>query len=281
MKDWVVGALVAQWATDQIQDKTATVQMGDRGISYRQLPDGSFVAPPGVTTQLSKNANGTYKLTERFGSVLAFNAYNRTLTLSYTGGKLSQVADNQGRSVTYSYTGNDLTGFHDAENKAWQYGYNTGHQILTVTDPVNTVIVNNVYDDHNRVIQQTAPRQTGSALYKLRYTGLSSAEQDPSGHRTTYYYDDNGRTIAVENALGQTSKVKYDGQGHVIQSTDPLGNTSQTSYDANQNPTQSLNAQNQATSFSYDAQLRLTQVTDALNHSAQLDYDAKHHPIAA
>ena len=107
-------------------------------MSYRQLPDGSFVAPPGVTTQLIKNANGTYKLSERFGTVLAFDAnnriqsltdidgnalsftytggvltqvkdaYNRTLTFSYTAGKLTQVADNQGRNVTYSYTGESL-----------------------------------------------------------------------------------------------------------------------------------------------------------------------------
>ncbi|ANE58082.1 hypothetical protein AYM39_22680 (plasmid) [Methylomonas sp. DH-1] len=312
LKEWTVGALVAQWATDQLQDKAVSVQLGDRALSYRQLPDGSFVAPPGVTTQLIKNANGTYKLSERFGTVLAFDAnrriqsltdidgnalsftytgdlltqvkdaYNRTLTLSYTAGKLTQVADNQGRAVTYSYTGNDLTQFRDPENKLWQYGYDAQHQILTVTDPVNQVIVSNVYDDHHRVTQQTAPRETGNALYTLHYTGLSSAEQDPAGHRTTYYYDDqSGRTVAVENALGQIAKTQYDGQGHVIQTTDALGHATQISYDANHNPTQSLNALNQATSFGYDAQLRLTQVSDALNHASQIDYDAEHHPIAA
>jgi hypothetical protein len=51
-------------------------------LSYRQLPDGSFVSPPGVTTQLVKNANGTYKLAERFGSVLAFDANNRIQSLT-------------------------------------------------------------------------------------------------------------------------------------------------------------------------------------------------------
>jgi RHS repeat-associated protein len=311
LKDWVVGALVAQWAIDQLQDQAVSVQLGDRALSYRQLPDGSFVAPPGVTTQLVNNANGTYKLSERFGTVLAFDAnnriqsltdidgnalsftytsdlltqikdaYNRTLTFSYTAGKLTQVADNQGRAVTYSYTGNDLTGFHDAENKGWQYGYDTQHQILTVTDPVNAVIVSNAYDDHNRVTQQTAPRETGNALYKLHYTGLSSAEQDPAGHRTTYYYDETGRTIAVENALGQIAKTAYDGQGHVVQTSDPLGHVTQISYDAHHNPTQHLNALNQTTSFSYDSQQRLTQVSDALSHVSQIDYDIEHHPVAA
>ncbi|NOS73214.1 MAG: hypothetical protein HOP36_01470 [Methyloglobulus sp.] len=312
LQEWTVGSLVAQWATEQLQDSAVSVQLSDRALSYRQLPDGSYVAPPGVTTQLIKNANGTYQLTERFGTQLVFNtanqiqsltdidgnalsftytsgkltqikdAYNRTLTLTYTGAKLTQVADNQGRSVSYGYTGDDLTSYHDAENKLWQYGYDTQHQILTVTDPVNVAIVNNVYDDHNRVTQQTAPRDNNtSALYKLHYTGLSSAEEDPLGHRTTYYYDVSGRTVAVENALGQLTKTEYDGQGHMIKSTDPLSHSTQVSYDGNQNPSQNLNALNQATTFSYDAQLRLTQVTDALTHSAQIDYDAKHHPIAA
>ncbi len=165
LQAWTVGALTAQWASDQLLNKTLSVQLGDRSLSYTQSPDGSFVPPPGVTTQLSKTANGTYQLKERFGTVLAFDAsnriqsltdidgnalsftytgnlltqikdaYNRTLTLSYTSGKLTQVADNQGRSVSYVYTGNDLTGYHDPENKIWQYGYDSTHQILTVTDP--------------------------------------------------------------------------------------------------------------------------------------------------
>ncbi|WP_347258184.1 RHS repeat-associated core domain-containing protein [Methylocaldum sp.] len=312
LQAWTVGALVAQWATDQLLDTSVSVRLGDRSLSYRQLPDGSYVAPPGVTTQLVQLADGTFELRERFGTVLAFDAqnriqrltdvdgntlsftydgndrltqvkdaYNRTLTLTYTNGRLTQVADNQGRSVSYSYTGDDLTQFRDAENQLWQYGYDANHQIVTVTDPVNSVIVSNVYDDHHRVIQQTSPRQTGSALYRFHYTGRSSAEEDPEGHRTTYTYDDTGRTIAVENALGQIVRTRYDGQGHVVQQTDPLGQVTQHGYDGQHNRVQSVNALNQATGFTYDAQQRLIRVTDALGHAAEIDYDAEHHPIAA
>ncbi|ANE58013.1 RHS repeat protein [Methylomonas sp. DH-1] len=294
LKDWVVGALVAQWATDQLQDKSIAIQLGDRVLSYRQLPDGSFVAPPGVTTQLIKNANGTYKLSERFGTVLAFDAnrriqsltdidgnalsftytgdlltqvkdaYNRTLTLSYTAGKLTQVADNQGRAVTYSYTGNDLTQFRDPENKLWQYGYDASHQILTVTDPVNAVIVSNAYDDRNRVTQQTAPRDNNTTgLYQLHYTGLSSAEQDPAGQRTTYYYDTAGRTVAVENALGQIAKTAYDRLNRLTQ-TDHLADTSQDtfSYDGFGDLIQTQNGDVTYT-YAYDAKHRLKSKTDS------------------
>jgi RHS repeat-associated protein len=311
LKAWTVGALVAKWATDQLQDQAMTARLGDRALTYRQLPDGSYVAPPGVTTRLVQKTDGTYELRERFGGVWAFDAqnrlqrltdvdgnaltftytgdlltqvqdaYNRTLSLTYTSGQLTQVADNQGRAVSYGYTGADLTSFRDAENKLWQYAYDGLHRITAVTDPLNVAIVSNTYDGHGRVTQQTAPRQTGSALYKLHYTGVSSAEEDPQGHRTTYHYDGDGRTVAVENALGQTTKTAYDGQGHVIQQTDPLGHLTAHAYDGNHNRTQTQNALSQTTGFNYDSQFRLIRITDPLTHTAEIDYDAEHHPVAA
>jgi len=313
LQAWIVSALIAQWATDQLQDKAVSVQLGDRSLTWRQCPDGSFVPPPGVTTQLVKNANGTFKLTERFGTVLAFDgqnraqsltdvdgntlgfsydgndrlaqvkdAYNRTLTLSYTNGKLAQVADNQGRSVSYAYTGSDLTGYRDPANQLWQYGYDGLHQILGVTDPLNVALVANTYDGHGRVVRQAAPRKVGTALSKLHYAaGVLAADEDPQGHRTTYTYDDSGRTVSVENALGHISKASYDGQGHATAAADPLGHATQYGYDGNHNLIQILDAQGRATGLSYDGQQRLIRTTDALGHSAEIDYDARHHPVRA
>jgi len=278
LKAWVTSALIAQWATDQLLDKAISIKLGDRVLTYRQQPDGSFTPPPGITTHLIKQANGTYQLQERFGTVLSFNAantiqslmdidgnslsftytgdkltqvkdtYNRTLTLGYNASnQLDSVSDNQGRSVSYTYNANgDLTHYHDAENKPWLYGYDSQHQIKTVTDPVNVVIVDNIYDEKGRVIQQTAPRDNSTtALYKLHYTGLSASEEDPLGHRLTYHYDFTGRTIKTENALGHNSKVSYDGQGHIIQQTDPKGNAASQQYDKDNNLKISNNALNQ------------------------------------
>ncbi|MDP2394578.1 MAG: DUF6531 domain-containing protein [Methylococcaceae bacterium] len=107
LQEWTVGALVAQWATEQLQDNAVSIQLGDRALSYRHNPDGSFVAPPGVTTQLSKNANGTYKLTERFGSVLAFNANNR----------IQSLTDIDGNALSFTYTNNLLSQVKDAYNR--------------------------------------------------------------------------------------------------------------------------------------------------------------------
>ncbi|MDP2392409.1 MAG: hypothetical protein Q8Q45_04035 [Methylococcaceae bacterium] len=70
-------------------------------------------------TWLIKNANGTYQLKERFGTVLAFNANNHiqsltdidgnALSFTYTGSLLSQVKDAYNRTLTLNYTGGKLT----------------------------------------------------------------------------------------------------------------------------------------------------------------------------
>ncbi len=310
LQAWTVGALVADWATDQLLGSSVSVHLGDQALSYRQLPDGSYAPPPGVTTELVKLGGGTYELRERFGTVIAFNSdnkiatltdidgnsltftysgdrltqvkdtYNRSLTLNYTGNQLTGVNDANGRSVTYTQTGEDLTGVTGLESANWSYTYDASHRIETVINPETVTIVDNTYDASGKVIEQRAPRETGITTYKMHYTGLTSAEEDPLGNRVTYHYDFTGRTVAVEDALGNRSNAAYDGQGQTTQLTDARGNTTIHGYDGFNNRTQATNALTQVTDFSYDAQHRLERVTDALSHNAEIDYDAKHRPIA-
>ena len=311
LQAWTAGALVANWATNQLLSNAVSVHIGDQALTFRQLPDGSYAPPPGVTTTLVKLGDGTYELRERFGTIIAFNSnnkiasltdidgnnltftynaggkltqvkdtYNRSLTLNYTDNQLTSVYDGNGRSVSYTQTGEDLTGATGLENASWSYTYDALHRIETITNPEAVTIVNNTYDTNDRVIEQLAPRETGMALYKMHYTGLTSAEEDPLGNRITYHYDFTGRTVAVEDALGNRSSAAYDGQGQTTQQSDARGNSTSHNYDGFNNRTQTINALSQATSFSYDAQHRLERVTDALTHTAEIDYDAKHRPIA-
>ncbi|MDO9163648.1 MAG: hypothetical protein Q8N35_15410 [Methylococcaceae bacterium] len=34
LQEWTVGALVAQWATEQLQDNAVSIQLGDRALSF-------------------------------------------------------------------------------------------------------------------------------------------------------------------------------------------------------------------------------------------------------
>ncbi len=308
---WATGALIADWATDQLLNKSVTIHLGSQALTYRALPDGSFARPAGVSADLVKLGDGTFELRERFGSVLKFNtnnkirsltdidgnaltftyssgllsqvtdAYGRTLDFAYSGGQLASVNDSAARTVSYSYIGDNLIGVNGLEAANWQYSYDTSNRMLTVVNPMGTTIVNNSYDDFDRVTQQIAPRQTGTALYKLHYTGLSSSEEAPGGARVTYYYDYNKRTIVVENALGHRNAAVYDGQGHGVSFTDAKGHQSTLVYDANHNLVESHDPLNQVSSFVYDAQHRLIRATDPLLNSSETDFDAEHHPVTS
>ncbi|MBQ0720856.1 MAG: hypothetical protein KBT88_08465 [Gammaproteobacteria bacterium] len=311
LENWAVAALIADWATDQLLNKSVTLHLGSQALTFKELPDGRFVSPAGISAELLRLGDNTFELRQRFGTVLSFNAnnaiasisdidgntlsfsysgeqlsqvtdsYGRTLTLNYSGTQLSSVSDSTGRTLTYGYSGDTLTSVTGLENALWQYGYDSLSRMLTVTDPENTMIVDNTYDDFDRVVQQVAPRETGSATYKLHYTGLSSSEEKPDGDRLTYYFDHNTRAIGVEDALGHRTATQYDGQGHGIAFTDTQGRTSTLVYDNHHNLIEARDPLNQLTSFNYDAQHRLTQATDALGHSSETDFDAEHHSTAA
>lgn len=308
IKNWTTAALTNQWAMEQLLENAATVRMGGKALTYIRLPDGSFNPPPGVTTRLTRT-NGLFQLEERFGTVLSFNvddklatwtdidgnamaftyqgsdlktvrdSVGRTLTFNYTGGQLTNVTDSTGRHVDFSYdTAGNPTHFRDAADKLWQMGYDGEHRIATLTDPLGTQTIANVYDGLGRVMTQTAPRQGGTlATYNLYFTDFEAIEETPLGGSTTYFYDDKGRTIAIEDALGNRTATAYDGQNHVVARTDARGNTTQYVYDGNQNLLRTIDALGHETMNGYDAQYRLTSVTDALDHARTYDYDAEHH----
>jgi len=310
LQAWIVSALVANWATNQLLDNAISVHIGDQVLTFLQQPDGRYNPPPGVTTQLVKLSDGTFELRERFGTVITFNSankiasftdidgnkltytytgnkltevkdtYNRPLTLHYTNDQLTSVNDQNGRTISYTQAGDDLTEVIGLENANWTYSYDTQHQLKTVINPVGITLVDNTYDATGKVILQKAPRVSGTVSYHLYYTGLSSAEEDPLGHRTTYHYNLTGRTVAIEDAAGHRTTAAYDGQGQTTQQSDARGHRTTHRYDRFNNRIKTTNALTQATDFTYDSQHRLTQMTDALNHTTEIDYDTHHHPIA-
>ena len=137
---WMAASLASKWAVDQVIDNAVTVYLGSKLMEYIKLADGTYASPPGITTQLIRNGDGTYSLQERFGTRMNFNAdkrlsqiididgnavtfnysggqlasvqdgFNHALTISYSGEKIASVSDSGGRSVSYAYNGDDLTG---------------------------------------------------------------------------------------------------------------------------------------------------------------------------
>ncbi len=321
LKNWATACLTANWAMDQLAENAASIRVLDKGMTFIKLPDGTFNPPPGVTTSLSYTG-GLYKLQERFGTVINFNAdkkisswmdvdgnslsftydsttskkltqimdssldrhhNSRTLALTYTGDYLTSVTDSEGRYVGYSQTNGNLTTFTDARQNSWGYGYDpgTGHLLTTVIDPLGVTLATNHYDSLNDVDTQIYPRYNSpSVTFKYYFSGFRNIEEDSDGHQTIYFLDRKGRTIAVQDALGNTRATVFDGQNHPVKIIDPRGNQTIFSYDGKQNLQFVTNALTQQTEYVYDSQYRLQNTFDPLRHVTHFEYDpTKHHRL--
>jgi RHS repeat-associated protein len=312
VKDSVISAIIAKWAMDQINDNSVTVQAGNKNMEFIRLPDDSYSAPPGITTQLTKNTDGTFSLTERSGTRTTFNtdnrigeikdidgntmtfAYNtnknlvsltdahgRALTFAYSGDSISSVSDSTGRSVSYVYDVNgNLTGYTDPEGKVWGYGYDDEHRMTSLSNPLNITTAVNAYDGLGRVKTQTVPRQGNkTATYSFYFSGVRNQEEDPAGGVITYYYDEKGRGYADANPLGNKTTKEFDGQDHIVSVINPRSYKTTYEYDNDHNLKAITNTLGTRINNAYDSYFRLTQVTDPLGNTARFSYDVRHHLI--
>ena len=304
---WGVAAMVANWGMDQLLNKSATVHMGSQALTFQEMPNGEFIPPAGVTTKLTR-VGQSFRLEERLGSTWSFDtdnrltsitdvdgqsmnftynaagkvsqvkdAHARTLYLQYTNETLVQAYDSTFHAVSFEQTNGNLTGVNGLEGANWAYGYDSLHRLETVTNPVNVQIVDNTYNDFDRVVVQRAPRDTGLETYRMHYGGFFSSEEDPEGMRSTYHFDLDGRRIAIQDALGNTARVVYDGQGHVVQQIDPLGLVSASVYDADNNLKEQVDPDGNKTEFRYDSKHRLVRTIDPLNHWVTFRYNGRNH----
>jgi RHS repeat-associated protein len=299
---WMTASLSSKWAVDRLiynqaanVDNAVTVHMGNKVMEFIKLPDGTYAAPPGITTQLIKNGDNTYSLKERFGTQMDFNSgdkisqlkdadgnpmtfiynptsgllttvtdyFNRTLTLTYSNGKLTSVADSAGRSILYGYTNDDLTSYTDPESKVWGYGYNDlnhPHRMTSLTNPVTVTIATLAYDSLGRVKTQTFPRQGGdTATHNFYFSGSRNTEEDPDGNKLVYYFDEKGRLIAEKNQL-IVNENEYTGKKE---------------YDGQNHIAKVTDGRNYSTNFEYDGDQNLIRATNALTQPTDFIYDAQ------
>ncbi|MEM1223526.1 MAG: polymorphic toxin type 10 domain-containing protein [Verrucomicrobiota bacterium] len=305
---WLTACLAIKWATDQLTYKSAAVTMGSRTIEFIEMPDGSYVPPAGITLSLEKNGQGRYVLQERHGNTFNFDAdnrvstisdqynktqtftytndkltqvqdaYGRTLILTWTGDKITQVADSTGRSVIYTYSSDDLISIADPDNHSWSFVYDTEHRITELRDPKNQVIVQNTYDSQSRVDTQQSEGNVNKTT-NFYFTGYRNIEENPQGGQTIYHYDARGRSISVENALGQADSSSYDGQDHLIRYITTKDETTLRSFDADNNLTGMTDPLLNTSSNTYDSENRLETATDFRNNDIDYTYNTKHQVI--
>lgn len=288
-KNWMVTALIAKWAVDQLSHNSVSIVMGKDTVQFVQQPNGGYT-PPGNCTMTLTQSGGNYVLQQRHGNAFNFDSMGRlstivdqygnhlsltylsstsslpfqvsdwkgrTITFNYTGGQLTSVSDNSNpsRSVGYSYSSTsaqaDLTTFTDVEGKPTAYAYDSNHQIVTLIDAASRLVVSNVYDSFGHVALQYSQGDTNKA-WQVFWSPWQTVEEDPAGGQTVTTYDDQSRLITSQDPLYDYTQLSYDGQSHVVTNISPLYETTTFVYDGNHNLIQSIDQLGFTNQFIYD-----------------------------
>jgi RHS repeat-associated protein len=252
--------------------------------AFEKQSDGSYKQPPETKEKLVKNANGTFTVTsanqvtyefsssgrleslsDRYDNETALtydgngrltgvtDAGGRSLTLSYTGDRISSVIDNASRSVGYGYDGSgNLTTVSDLNNHATTYSYDSLHQLTSIEQPEASAnpFVTNTYVG-GRVTEQT---DALGATTELEYDSAGAGTTvTGNGHSSIDTWDRSSfRLGSQSDPYSHVFTFTYDWRGRLSSTTDENGHTTGFGYDANDNPSSIVDADGHAVRMGYD-----------------------------
>jgi len=256
----VIATLGQRWYGDQLVNNTVIVRQGLNGEVFVKLPDGTYNAPPGNAAKLIKNADTTYSYETLHKAKLNFNTAGKIATyvhpsgvqvnFTYSGNDLTQVANSLGRSLTLTNTSGRVTQVDDGTRNV-KYAYDASGNLATFTDATaqNTTFqydlpgrmtklfypstptiafATNVYDSLGRVQTQT---NANGKLYTYYFAGSRSEEVGPGNVSKVTYLDALGKVTRAIDPLGRVTTHSYDGQSRLVSTVLPEGNRIDYAYD--------------------------------------------------
>lgn len=222
----------------QIKGKNGEVRTFHRNSEGRL----TGISREGVTMGITVNDNGCItSITMPDGSVYEYRYDDRQ--------NLTEVKNPVGNSKTFSYDGR--------------------HRLSAWYDENGNRVVQNVYDNENRVIRQT-DRLGGTIT--LSYGQGKTSAKDAAGNLTVYEYDRSFRTTRITYPDG-TKETKEYKEGRLTKTVDRTGVATSFTYNADGNITKKTRG-NISTSFIYDENGNLISTTDAMGNTVRAQYDA-------
>ena len=179
----------------------------------------------------------------------------RTASYGYTNNQLTSETDLNGKTTLYQYTGSDLVQITDAMNNVTKIGYNTSHQVTSITDP-KTGVMTFTYNSGNTVVNDQRQHNT---TYNYEPMGkVISVVNDNGGTIGNMTYSNNYDMLTSQDALSNTTTATYssDGYNNLTSTTDANGVTASSSYPTNgvqpYYPTGSKDSQGNSSAYVYD-----------------------------
>lgn len=310
---WVAAALASGWGVDQLRHNSVAISIGRKSLQYVRLPDGTYNPPAGVTTRLVRDGTNLFRLEGKFDAATRFNAAGRissftdvdgnAMTYAYDANtnQLVSVSDTYGRVFSFGYATNGLiekvtetAGTHTREvhftysptgdlltssdplGALWRFEYDGEHRIIRVLNPMAQTTLVISYDSLGRVKEQQFEGDTNKT-WTCHFSGFENAEINPAGGRKVHYFDEKGRLVGMENAMGERETLVYDGQDHVVEIIDGRSNSVVREYDGRHNITKKIDARGGETLYRHDSFSRLDEVEDPDGDITRFEYDAEHH----
>ena len=221
------------------------------------------------------------------------------LTLSYTGDRISAVADSAGRRVGYGYDESGrLVSFTDCDGDEYRYVYDTAGHLAQLRNVGGVVFQEQAFDGLGRVTEQflagegavrlsydTAARQN-TVTYADGATVTFSYDpdfevtsiQDAAGRRAYSYAT--GRLVAYSDRLARTTRFEYDGWGDITRTVYPDGSEELRSYNSD-NQLVAVTSQDPSghervdQSYQVDSQGNVTEQTDGRGNRTTFAYNSQ------
>ena len=290
------------------QEKPKGYRLNKPGEALANLNDKSCTASDGIFNQLLKAGN-TYRLVKSDGTTLHFDengnltkAYDHNqvaitlrhennklmqikapsggLSFTYEGDKISTVTDHTGRRVAYTYDGDLLTSATDPLGNVYTYSYDEKGRFLNEINPENNLMVENEYDEEDRVIKQRfADGSTMGYVYDDEKMTTEFIAQN--GAKTTYYYDDLDRTTDIEYPDNGEIQTEFNWKDQKISETDEIGARTYFDYDDKGNIAKITTPPKDAMEMEYDNANRLIKMLVNGIVTLRQEFDSEGHLVAA
>ncbi len=301
---WVPN-LTARLAFKPVGDTQSTlVALGDiRGVLWGGNLMGFSLSNPINPDfyKLTTKSGYEYYLSQSFGIEKVVDPNGHSLTYSNSGiihssgksidfirdeqGRITQVIDPDGQPIHYTFNeAGDLSSVTERDGAVVSYEYFGSHcdsddhatadchLLDTIIDPLDRVVLKNIYDVDGRLIAQD-DGQGNRTEFNHDIEGRQSIVTDRNGFNTVFYYNDRGHVTTQIDALEQTTTYTYDTRNNQTSTTNPLGHTDSSTYDARNNQLTQTNALGHTITYSYNVYGSETQIIDALGNTYNNEYD--------
>lgn len=235
---------IANWWGDEMTSSIVRIELEDEIREYAKLPDGSYYRKADASTLVK--SGDQFILTSPEQIVHTFNSdgnletiaypFGVTVSLTYSGGKVTNVDNGIGRSLSLSYSGDHLIAVKDdsvvspALERKIEFAF-SGEQLASIKDPLGESITYQ-YDLPGRMVKYFLPQNPTSPLVTNSFSADDTllSQLDANSNQTTFYKTKTRHEFV--NALGHSLVYFFDSDERLTKEIDELDFATNYLYDA-------------------------------------------------